>query len=588
MKQLIRKKEKDNSVKSKNKKNAKLSNLSIRKKLNFCTMGSIIAFVILIVVLGYQALAFSHNYEAVLSNISKISYIKKNSSNVAQSLVNMCNLGENIEDSGYNEIMDSIKSSYIEIPDNIGSDPTYVQNHRYYEMFASEVEKFLNAYDNILKVSDTTFSKDGTVYAEEMAKIAMQISTKADTLLTAEIARSETVQANIQKDFKVTFVTLVIALIVVIVLSILTNLLISAGIVKSMTKLEQNLTLMANGNLTAADISVRSRDEVGQASLSFNKMKSSLSDIISKVKGGAEELQQSVNLVNESVEDNTKGSNKVASAIDQMTENLESQQFEIRQLATEGNQINEISNQVVVATKLIHENVAHAQNGVQDGMDKINSCVKQMDEVNQSMLEMQEVFENFGKSTHEMISILDSIVEISDQTNLLSLNASIEAARAGEAGRGFAVVADEIRKLADDTQTAAVSIGDIVTKVDDEAQAMRDKLMKSLDSLGIGNTMTDESKQSFEKIMGATNQVSDSVNMIISKANELNERIDNMKSGIDSIHNASAKNVNQINEISSVVTAERTNLNQVVNTMNAVSVLTSDMDEMVSTFVISE
>lgn len=257
-------------------------------------------------------------------------------------------------------------------------------------------------------------------------------------------------------------------------------------------------------------------------------------------------------------------------------------------MVAQSEEMNNISYQVAGDADAIYKSVMDAQGNARDGVDKINAYVGQMEEVNRSMREMEEVFASFGESTQEMATILNAIVDISVQTNLLSLNASIEAARAGEAGLGFAIVADEIRKLADDSQKSASQIGAIVSKVEREANDMHEKLQSSLECLRVGNTISDQTKTSFEGIWNETKNVGESVELIIKRVDQLNEKISSTKEGVDVISKSAEKNVLEINDISLFVAEESENLSEVAGAMGSVLDYTNEMENMVSTFVVKE
>jgi len=123
----------------------------------------------------------------------------------------------------------------------------------------------------------------------------------------------------------------------------------------------------------------------------------------------------------------------------------------------------------------------------------------------ESLNVMSESMKKIGKSSGEITGIIEIINDISDQINLLSLNASIEAARAGDSGRGFAVVADEISKLADQTASSIKNIGELILNNDREIKTGSQKISAAV--ITINNIIHD-----IEVIVGRISDISDSVN----------------------------------------------------------------------------
>lgn len=200
----------------------------------------------------------------------------------------------------------------------------------------------------------------------------------------------------------------------------------------------------------------------------------------------------------------------------QITESVANATKDIHLAASESTQIS-----AVVADR--HEDLTSTIINVSE--ESANVCQK-IDSSQQSLTEiralsegtiavseqMQKDMNDLADIIHNMNAVIDAIHNISNQTNLLSLNASIEAARSGEAGRGFAVVADEIRKLADETKTLTDNMGEFVVSIEQAAEASTASVNSAITSLDEVNqkiksvwTLNEENQSHITEI---TNQIS--------------------------------------------------------------------------------
>ena len=156
----------------------------------------------------------------------------------------------------------------------------------------------------------------------------------------------------------------------------------------------------------------------------------------------------------------------------------------------------------------------------QEGAEVIHSAATEMRKISDAVQSSSEIVEDLGRQSDQITSIVNTIKEIADQTNLLALNAAIEAARAGEQGRGFAVVADEVRKLAERTSLSTTEIAGMVGKIQNGTRSAVSSMQAGVVQVSHGVELANQAGDSINRIRDGAQRVTEVVNDISSSIGE--------------------------------------------------------------------
>nr|WP_257573430.1 methyl-accepting chemotaxis protein [Shewanella algae] len=268
----------------------------------------------------------------------------------------------------------------------------------------------------------------------------------------------------------------------------------------------------------------------------------------SEFKHLAETLGQMRNTLHEMISQIGAASVQLAAAVEEMTtvaaeaaEEMQQQRSEVDQVATA---MTELQSSIADISRNTTQTADQANQGVLATTEGQQVVLQTLDTIQSSDAEItaaSEVIGQLQKDSDSIAMVLEVIAQITEQTNLLALNAAIEAARAGEAGRGFAVVADEVRTLASRTQSSALEIKGTIEQLQQRALHANEVMQKSRERMQGSVRCANEASDAIERISAAIGIINDMAIQVASATEQQTAVTGELGVNITNISDAASK-----------------------------------------------
>ncbi|UYP32267.1 methyl-accepting chemotaxis protein [Pseudomonas sp. Z8(2022)] len=339
--------------------------------------------------------------------------------------------------------------------------------------------------------------------------------------------------SEVQKDIDQRINTIITSIVVVAVILLLVfgavGVWLGNAFLRPLQQIKDNLDDIAagEGDLTRR-LPVTSDDELGQLSGSFNRF-------VEKVHGLVRQIVEMTGQLTELV-------NQVSEQAQRSEQAMAQQRHETDQVATAINEMSAAAHEVAKSAQNAAEAAQQTDREGQAAKSVVDGSIQRIHSLVEDIRSSGVSLDSLQQDVQSIVSVLDVIRSIAEQTNLLALNAAIEAARAGEAGRGFAVVADEVRALASRTQQSTQEIQGMIDRLQQGTQQSVSSMRRSSDAGELTSEQANKAGESLDAIaqliatINAMNaQIASAAEEQTAVAEEINRSVHQIAVAVDSV-----------------------------------------------------
>jgi len=358
--------------------------------------------------------------------------------------------------------------------------------------------------------------KIGTIAAAkplaDMAN-AYEVNKQTARTLQQQVAKvSKNTESRIQDILKTILTALAVLGLLILIAMIFFGVKQVRAINNSVTRLEEDgqnnqlavLNLLDEmGDLADGDLTVRAevRENItGAIADSINYTIDNLRDLVTEITRASEQVNSSSAQAQETSEALLSASEVQSKQITETTDAVTTMTRSILQVSNNASQASEVAGRSLQAAT--------------QGTEAVQNTIQGMNGIREQIQETSKRIKRLGESSQEISEIVDLISDITEQTNILALNAAIQAASAGEAGRGFTVVAEEVQRLAERSSEATKQIGAIVKTIQTDTNSAVAAMEKSTEGVVEGAELSDAAGKALSEIENVTNSLAQLIQSI--------------------------------------------------------------------------
>lgn len=341
---------------------------------------------------------------------------------------------------------------------------------------------------------------------------------------------------------------------------------------------------LSSGNFIVRTEPSQRKDELGDVHRALYDMTLKIGDLLKEVSKTTEQMAAASQQLNSSSMESANAATSVAQSVADAASVVVQQQTAVTNGTDSVASISQSVKSISQETEEISQEADQAAKKAEAGNLVVEKSVNQIHSVEEKVRTTARLVDELGARSQEIGAIVDTISDLAGQTNLLALNAAIEAARAGEQGRGFAVVAEEVRKLAEQSATAAQQIADLIGRIQDDTS----KAVASMDSdrqaVVQGAESVEGLRQVFEEINGLVIDVAGKIESMSDSIQHVADQSSEITNHMEQIDTGAAKVADNMQSISAATEEQSASAQEIASASDSLARQAQDVQEKLQKF----
>ena len=341
---------------------------------------------------------------------------------------------------------------------------------------------------------------------------------------------------------------------------------------------------LSSGNFVVHTEPSQRRDELGDLQRALYYMTMKIGDLLKEVSKTTEQMAAASQQLNSSSMESANAATSVAQSVADAAAVVVQQQTAVTNGTDSVASISQSVKSISQETEEVSQEADQAAKKAEAGNLVVEKSVNQIHSVEEKVRTTAQLVDELGARSQEIGAIVDTISDLAGQTNLLALNAAIEAARAGEQGRGFAVVAEEVRKLAEQSATAAQQIADLIGRIQDDTSKAVSSMDSGRQAVVQGAESVEGLRQVFEEINGLVVHVADKIESMSDSIQHVAGQSTEITNHMEQIDTGAAKVADNMQSISAATEEQSASAQEIASASDSLARQAQEVQENLQKF----